>query len=361
MPLETVAFSVAGKDLPHTACKLSASAEEAVRTASFTVPWTGPGVPCEPDDEATIKVSGDLWGTGFVRDVRCSHGRDSREYEVTFVSRTCDATECSIDHPSWIKQDADLAAVAEEFDTLGVGIEVDAETARKAIHKVVPGESLFSTLRPDAVAQGVMIHDTPEGKLRLTDKPEGRHAGALKLGENILEASSSLSGAEAVDSVRIKGQASEGTGGPALRQQAKARGSARRRRPRIMVLEGEATIEGLKKRASWEARRAAGSGATASVTVAGFRDAGGRLWTRNYLVAVDDDWIGLQQDMIVSAVSLEQDSSSGTRTVLTLKDPRALGGENPRGKSKKAWTAPEPERSVTTSVGEVSGIVGIDY
>ncbi|MEO3997177.1 hypothetical protein [Mesorhizobium sp. CAU 1732] len=338
--LERITFAVAGRGLHHTACSLSASAEEATRTASFTVAWNGAGIPCAPDDEATIHVSGDLWGTGYVRDVRGSHDASDRQYQVTFVSRSCDATECSIDHPTGLKRDADLKGIAEEFDVLGVGIEADIETLKKSTHKVRPGESLFNTLETDARSQGVLIYDTPEGKLRLADKPEGRHGGALARGHNILRASGSLSGAKSFSSVKVRGQASVGVTGSALRPEAEARGTARRKRPLIVVHEGEATSDRVKKRADWEARRAAGAGVECSIDVAGFRDASGKIWSQNHLVEVRDDWLGIEQDMIIAAVRLVQDAAGGTTANLSLKDPRALGGENPRGKSASAWTAP---------------------
>jgi len=337
---ERIEFRVAGKTVAHTACTLKASAEEAVRQASFEIAWTGAGIPCSPDDEATIVVSGELWGTGFVSEVNGTHDAASRSYSVTFVSRTVDATEASIDHPTMIVRDADLAKVAKTFDMLGIGIEGDVKTEIKRVHKVVPGESLFDTVESEARSQGVLIYDTPQGKLKLADRPEGRQSGGLTRGVNITTANGSLSGRHAFSEVEARGQASYGTKASSLRPRAKARGTARRRRPRLVVEEGESTSARLKKRADWEARRAAGDGVSASITTPGWRDADGKLWTRNFLVAVDDDWLGIQQDMVVADVTLAQDSRSGTTATLSLKDPRALGGENPRGKSAAAWAAP---------------------
>lgn len=339
--LERIVFSVAGRSLAHTRCGLSESAEQAVREANFDVAWTGAGVPCMPDDEATISVNGALWGTGYVRDVRGSHDAENRNYGVSFVSRTVDATECSIDHPTGLKRDADLAAIAREFDTLGIGVDSTVKTQTKPVHKVRPGETLFESIETDARAQGVLIHDTPQGRLKLADKPEGRHAGALRRGDNILRATGQLSGETSFSSVKVRGQASDGVNGTALRPEAEAKGTSRRRRPRILVHEGEATSARLRKRADWEARRASGAGTSCSITVAGFRDAAGRLWTRNFLVSVFDDWLGIEQDMVIAAVSLEQDAEAGTTATLTLKDPRTLGGENPRGGSAGGWAAPE--------------------
>lgn len=340
MPLESIVFAVNGRPLAHTSAQLSSSAEEAVRKATFTIVHTGPGLPCETDDEATITISGDLWGTGFVRDVNPAHDEESRSYGVSFVSKTVDATECSIDHPTGFIADCDLRSIAEEFDSYDIGIEGTAGAEKKRHHKVVPGESLFQTLETDARAQGVLIHDTPEGKIKLADKPEGRHSGALQRGVNIKLASASLSGRYSFSDVKVRGQASEGVKATSLRAEAKAKSGARRKRMLIIPYEGEATSERLKKRAGWEAKRAAGKGTTCTITVPGFRDGAGTLWTRNYLVEVDDDWIGVKQDMVIALVAFGQDSDGGTAATLSLKDPRALGGDNPRGSSAAGWAAP---------------------
>lgn len=337
---EIIEFRVGGRALPHTSCTLMASAEQAVRQASFDIAWTGPGIPCRPDDEAVIAVSGEIWGVGYVRDVNCDHDERVRQYRVTFVSRAIDAVEASIDHPTMIAEDVDLMQVAQTFDTLGVGVEGEVRTEKKRVHKVVPGESLFSTIESEARSQGVLIYDTPEGKLRLADKPEGRHSGALILGVNIISASGTLSGARAFSEIEARGQTSFGTAASALRPRARARGTARRKRPLLVVEEGESTSARLKKRADWEARRAAGAGISASITVPGWRDAAGRLWTRNNLVSVEDAWLGISQDMVIADVTLEQDGRDGTTATISLKDPRALGGENPHGKSNEAWAAP---------------------
>ncbi len=340
MPLETVRLTAEGRVLQHFSCALSASAEEAVRQADFQIAWNGPGIPCSPDDAAVITVSGELWGTGYIRDVEGDHDDRSRAYRVSFVSKTCDATEASIDHPTMLAREVDLAGVAKAFDTLGIGVEGAPPTEKKRVHKVVPGESLFDTIESEARSQGILIYDTPQGKLRLADRPEGRHASGLVRGVNIKSAAGHLSGARAFSEIVVKGQSSEGVGASALRPEVTVRGTARRKRPLVLVEEGESTSARLKKRADWEARRAAGDGVSASVTVPGWRDADGRLWTRNFLVAVIDDWLGIEQDMVIASVELRQDGDDGTAAVLTLKDPRSLGGDNPRGASSAAWAAP---------------------
>ena len=338
---ETVVFEVAGRPLPHESCSLRADAEEAVRGATFEIAHTGAGLPCEPDDEARVTVSGELWGTGYVRDIYPDHDAERRAYTVTFVSRTCDATECSIVHPTGLARDVDITGIAKEFDTLGIGVESDVETEKKPRHKIAPGETLFETLETEARARGVLIHDTPRGRLKLATRPEGRHVGALRRGVNIERASGALSGATRYSKVKVRGQAAEGTDGTVLRPEGEVVLGGKRERPLIVVHEGEITSERAKKRAAWEAQRGVGNGISCEITATGWRDEGGRLFTRNWLISVEDDWLGIEQDMVIAAVTLSQSGEpEGTVAVLSLKDPRALGGENPRGTSGASWAAP---------------------
>ncbi|MEP9378382.1 hypothetical protein ABLE91_16825 [Aquabacter sp. CN5-332] len=337
---DAIVLTVAGRPLPHTSCRLEASAEQAVRRASFEVPWSGAGLPCGEDEPCTITVGKDLFLTGYTRDVNWSHDEGNRIYSISVVSRTVDATETSVDHPTGFLENCDLKAIGKAFDTAKVGLECTLDTGKKALHQINPGETLFQVLEREARSHGALLYDTPKGKLKITDKPEGRHTGSLVRGVNIKRASGTLSGRYNYSEVKVRGQASFGKRGSALSPEAEAKGTADRKRTLIIYHEGEVTSDRMKKRASSEARRAAGQGKSVRITTPGCRDEAGRLWAPNMLVPVSDDWGALDQDMVTATVVIQDDGGSGRETELTLKDPRALGGENPRGKSAKGWAGP---------------------
>ncbi|ORE91006.1 hypothetical protein [Aurantimonas sp. 22II-16-19i] len=343
MAWETVVLEVAGKPLAFTRVELRVSAEEVSREASFDIVWVQPGPPCGPDEEAKITVSGELWLTGYTRDVRGSLSTDRRSYALTVVSKSVDATEASVDHPTGLAKDLDLKGIAETFDTLGIGIESTIKTAKKKLHKLRIGETLFQTLETDARALGVLIHDTAEGKLKLSKGPDGKVAGALREGVNIEQASATISGRGTFSEIKVRGQASEGTSKTALRPVGEASAGGKRKRPLIKVHEGEATSERLKDRAAWEAKRAAGSAKECTVTTPGWRS-NGQLFEANKTIETIIPAFGIEQQMTIASIVFEQEASDGqgggTKATLTLKDPRALGGENPRGKSADSWSAP---------------------
>jgi prophage tail gpP-like protein len=329
---------------PYKSITIDSSAEEAVRTASLDLVITGNGVPVSPGQKVTIKAGDDLLLTGQVRDVSPAHNATGRSLSVSVCSRTVDATECSVEHASGEVLDKDLAAIAKEFDSAGIGIESDGSLPIEPRHKLRTGETLFSTLERRARGRGVLIYDTPEGKLKLATKPEGTHKGGLYFGKNIESASSQLTERGRYSKVRVRGQATDGTAKQQLRGETTASDKGvSRSRTLIIPHEGETTLDRLRKRADWAVKRGVGNSATATITVTGWRDAGGKIWSRNWLVYVEDDWIGIKGMMVIKSVSLSQETagdSAGTTATLTLADPRALGGENPRGKSSKAYSAP---------------------
>lgn len=320
---------------------MSVSAEEAARTASGEFVIMGPGLPAFPGLETAVRASGDLMLTGYVRDVNTGYTEHDRTLSLGIVSRTVDMIEASAIHPTGEILNKDLVAIAKELDSYGVGIETDGSSFPVEIrHKLVLGETGFSSIERRARARGALLYDTPKGRLKIATKPEGIHAGTLKRGFNILGgASASFTEEGRYSETQIRGQQSEGSEKQHLRAQTKVSDTGvTRKRVLILPQEGEGTIDRMRKRAIWQARRAAGNSVTASIPVSGWRDDNGRLWSPNWLVQVDDDFLGIEGLMIIKSVNFQQ----GDRTfaVLSLADPRALGGENPRGKTSAGYGAP---------------------
>lgn len=337
MPLEVV--DVGG--LPFVSFEAEMGAEQAVRTAQIELANPSAPIPVAVDDEIVIKANGDTVLTGYVRDVLPSHKAAAREIHITFVSRTVDASECSVVHKEGELLEKTLPQIAEAYDTLGIGVETDGSTwPVEPVHRLRQGETLVETLEKRARSRGTIICDTPEGKIKLATKPEGRHAGQIDL-SSIEQGSAKFTGLGRHSPVTVKGQSSQGVTAGEMRVQANFEdGSVKRRRPLIKVHAGAATTDRLSTRAAWEAKRAAGNAATADITVMGWRDVNGQLWTPNWLVMVVDPYLSIDGTMVIKKVRLVQDEDQGTVAHLSLADPRALGGENPRGKSDAGYAAP---------------------
>lgn len=324
---------------------ISVSAEEAARSANLDLVITGSGLPIELGQDAKIEASGTLMLTGYVRDIGTSYSVDSGGAERTLtcglISKTVDFIECSAEHPTGEIFDKDIVGIGKELDTLGIGVKSDGTNfPKEPRHKLALGESPFSSIERRARGRGALIHDTAKGQIMIASKPAGMHAGTLRRGVNILSgASANFTEAGRYSDIAVRGQATEGSGKQQLRPQTSARDSAvKRRRPLILAHEGETTLDRMKKRATWTARRAAGNSITAQIPVTGWRDANGEIWQPNWLVQVEDDWLGIEGLMIIKSVTFEQGEM--TMATLSLADPRSLGGENPRGKNVSSYAAP---------------------
>jgi len=334
---------------------LSESAEEAVRTAmfQFAMPPLNQinGFVPRPDKSAKIYISGELWLTGFIGDITPDHGEDGGGIGVEVLSKTIDTVESSVVHKTGHIKNADLLAIAKEFESAGVEWVSKADLKPEGWHDVNLGESNFETVERVARSRQKLIYDNPQGQAVIADKPEGRHSGALALGVNIKSASSTLSNRDRHTPVIARGQSSLGHGAAALRSEASVDDDEIGRiRPKIVLLEGEATNDKLQDRASWQLRRAAGESRTCQITVPGMRDEGGQLWKRNWLVSVDNPLIFLKQDMVIKSVEFSQHTSGGNPegsfTKLNLADPRALGGKPSKGSSDAVWSVSDPAPKV---------------
>lgn len=333
-PLERISVSLGGGSFDGwSEVSIEYAVDVAVRTASLTISDFSGAMPFMPGTECVLSASGDTLITGYIRDCMPSHSENKHQVRLSIVSKTVDATEASIDHPTGFVKDKDLIEIAREFDTSGVGIVSDEEFPKETRSFVHTGNSLFHHIEPLARSHGALIYDTPEGKLRIAKKPRGRHGGALTIGEggNIVAASAKLTEQGRHSPVIVRGQSSRGTGAGALRIEARASDSGvKRKRPRIIVHESEATSGKLKDRADRQVRRAAGFSRSATVEVAGWRDAAGKLFEQHFLIMLADPRIYCEQDMAIQSVSLTQSiegGGQGTRAVLNLVDPSALNGE----------------------------------
>lgn len=354
-PLETIEVLLGGSSFSGwSEVSIDFSVEQAARTAQLTISDYGGALQIKPDTPCELRASGDLLITGFVRDVAPSHDGGRHQVQIGIVSKTVDLVEASIDHPTGFLEDKDVGEIGEAFDVDGIGVEVDESFPKEARRFVNTGESWFYHMEPLVRSHNGFIYDTPEGKIRIAKEPRGRHAGALAIGDggNIIAASAKLTGRGRHNPVIVRGQSSRGTGAAALRIEARAADAGvGRKRSRVVILEGEATSAKLQERADRQVKRAAGRSREAQITVAGWRDQGGKLFEPHFLIAVRDPRIYIDQDMAIKSIRLTQSiTGDGTRAELSLCDPRALNGEAPSGsKSDAVWNTPDIETSIGTA------------
>ena len=353
-PLETIHVLIDGQPFDRwNTFEGSASVEDATREAGLTVRVFASVLGTAVDKPATVLfgddlATADLWLTGFVRDVEPEHDAEEWNANVSIVSRSVDAVESSIDDDTGLLEgEHDAAAIGNHFDGTGVRYRALDPLPKERDWKIVPGQSSWQEVERALRSRGGLIYDDERGDLVLATKPHGRHAGTISIGKggNVLEAGAQLTGAGRFEKTKVRGQSRAGFGKAALAPEGEASdGGARKGRKRVMQFEGSATEAGLRGRAGWEARRAAGRSRSATSTVPGFRDAAGAVWSPGRLVFVDNPKIFVRGDMAVRGARFVQDKAAtenATVTELDLADPRALGGKAPTEGGDGAFAAPD--------------------
>ncbi|WP_241087417.1 phage baseplate assembly protein [Candidatus Vondammii sp. HM_W22] len=180
------------------------------------------------------------------------------------------------------------------------------------------GETAFEALERAARIRGLLL---------ITRAGSQRAAGKLKLGDNIKEAKGHFSHRNRFSVYKIKGQAA----GNAFSDAAQAYqifatvsdSAIKRHRPMTIVSDDPIDAAAAKTRATWQRNVNAGRSQSVTYTVQGWRDQGGALWSPNWLIPVDDDYMGINQEMLIIAVTLVLDDR-GESAELTVMLPQAF-------------------------------------
>ena len=279
-----------------------------------------PGAACQ------LRLDGDVVVDGWIDAVEAAY--DGRDHVLTVVARdrVGDLVDCAavLDGPhEWadLRLDEIARRLAEPYGVTVVA-EVDPGAAfpRFAIQ---PGETAWEALDRAAKSRGILLAGTGTGTLRLTRAAEAKPgAGPIEFGVNVRRAFGVFDHSGRHSVVCVRGQAE---GGPADAGGAEGRqrdDAIARYRPRVLVAETAGGAGAFTDRAAWEVRGAAGRSVRIGYVVAGWRGASGALWRTMTRVPVRDRFLGIEADLLVSAVvySLTLSDGSVTEVEVTLPD-----------------------------------------
>ena len=319
-----------------TSVEVVRSMEALVGTFSLGVTERWPGQPrrreIAPGDACTVAIGGDIVITGWVDDVEPSYSADNHAVSIRGRDATGDLVDCSAVHEPGEWHDRKIEAIAADL-CQPFGIEVSTETYTGKAFKdfrIEEGETVYEAIERACRQRGVLaVSDGAGGLVFTRADPDARVPGALKPGKdgNILAASGRYSNRDRHDSYTVKGQSAGGDGffgKDAAEPAAEAVDlGIERHRPLVVIAEDQGDGDAFADRARWEANVRAGRSRAVTVTVQGWRHAGGDLWRPNTIVTIDDDWLAANGDMIVAAVKFTR-SESGSLAELTLAMPSAF-------------------------------------
>lgn len=296
--------------------------------------WPGQDAPfpIHPGDACEVAIDDDTVITGYVDEVDRAHDARSHEINVRGRDKTGDLVDCSAVSDKWEWANRKMEEIASDLiNPFSIGLLTLTDTGpRFPKFAVEPGEPVFDALDRMSRICGVLMMSNGIGDLVITRRGIERVGTALVLGKNILSARVALSMMERYSEYTVLGDRNGGgsvgdTLFPEDLSQPKGQakdGDVKRYRPLVILGENQGDAANFQTRAQWDlsVRRARASRAT--VTVQGWRHADD-LWRPNKLVRVIDATLGLDADLLISAVTFTLDEN-GRRTELSLTYPDAF-------------------------------------
>jgi prophage tail gpP-like protein len=318
------------------------SVEQMAAGFDFTVSerWAGRGEPwrIKPGQACRVQLGDDVLITGWVDRYAPSYDANRHTIVVNGRSKTGDLVDCSAVVTGGQFRGYGIEQIARALlapFVIALVVETDLGEPFDDV-QIEPGESVFEVLDKLARQRAVLLTDRGDGALVITTPGASRASGALVQGENILSAAGEIDFSRR-HSVYLGRSQKPGDdwsfGDDAAQVAAEVTDPAiTRYRPLVVLGETAADAETLRERVRWQALRRAGDGTRMTITVQGWRQPDGRLWTAGQMVPVRSSWLAVNDDLCIVAVEFRL-SDSGTTTRMTVTPVEAL---TPRPVKKKS-------------------------
>jgi prophage tail gpP-like protein len=290
--------------------------------------------------QVDILFNGSLACRGYVDRYQPKIGEHNKaEITISGRSKSQDFIDSSAVHETGQFKDKTPQEIGAALDKFGVGITTDEQLDKVPVYRITPGETAFRCIEKLCREQGVFSVGQADGSIKITKGGKKKHAGAIIEGVNMKEGEADHNWAGRHSDITVRGQKPYGHGEDALQIEGIARDAeVGRYRPVIVVHDGDTDKNRAKKRAATRRDREAGNSLKANVTVQGCHDDGGELWEPGALIFTESPFLDVSQDMAIETMVLSQDRKDGSLSVLSLVDPRALGGKGGKGGSAgDAW------------------------
>ena len=315
-----------------TGVSVSRSIEAFAGAFSFTASEKSPtdplGRPILMGDSAVVRIGDVALITGYIDQIGPEYDGNTHTIRVGGRSKTADLADCSATFQPGEWRDRTLEQIAAELTKpFGIKVRVDSATGLPfSTFKLEPSETVHGAIVRAAGHRAILVTDNGAGDLVLTRVGPARAGVELRKGDRILRARGSFSNRDRFSVYTVLGQCrstdSDGDD-PQIQVSAEVKDLAITRfRPLDILAEEPGSVANYRDRAKWGATVRQGRALRATLTVQDWEHPGG-LWLPNQRVNVDDAWLGIRREMLITGVTWILDES-GRRTELSITPPEAF-------------------------------------
>ena len=309
---------------------------------------------------------------GHVEEVAYDVSDGNASVTISGRDKTGDLIDCSAlaEGPAelkGVKLEAAAAKIAEPF-----GLKVRAEVDTGEVfdrYSIDLGETAFSAIEKGSRQRSVLVLSDGVGNIVITRTGKTRAPDGISLPGNVMAVSASFSTANRYSKTVVRGQSErsgksrsaaaldataepigadsrshgDGTARERERKGTVATGRAedgeiKRYRPKVHLARSKAGAVSAQDEANWRNRTSRAEGDEQTYTVKG-HEANGQLWTVNQVVPVSDAFLGIERDLLISAVRYaEADEITTDISVCSAeafdKEPVGKRRTNKTGKGK---------------------------
>lgn len=321
---------------------------------------------------------------GHVEEVAYDVADGNASVTISGRDKTGDLIDCSAlaEGPAELKAVKLEHAAAKIAEPFGLKVRTEVDTGDTFDrYSIDLGETAFSAIEKGSRQRSVLILSDGVGDIVITRTGKTRAAGGISLPGNVLAVSASFSTANRYSKTVVRGQSERsgksrsaaaldasaepirhdsrnGGDGSARDRERKGTvatgraedGEIRRYRPKVHLARSKAGAVSAQDEADWRNRTSRAEGDEQTYTVKG-HEANGQLWTVNQVVPVSDAFLGIERDLLISAVRYAE--AEEITTDISVCSAEAFDKE-PVGKRRTNKTG-KGKGKATKSAGPLDG------
>lgn len=306
----------------------------ALLSLKVTEKWAGVDArrPVRPGAAYSLSLGGTERAAGYIDGIAVEYDQDNHTVNIETRCAMADIIDCAaaVDGPHEFRN-LTLTALAQKLcEPYGLTVRAECDAgAPFGRFAIQPGETAWAAIERAARQRAVLAFGDGRRELLITRAGlSGSAAGSLRLGDNVKSASGRFSQAERFSLVIVRSQqesADELDSESELQPEGRARDEAiSRYRPTVIVGEEPGPGQTLTERAVWHKAVARGRGASVTYIVQGWRDEGGGFWTPNTTVHVRDDYMNIDEELLIVGVTHRLTEQEGRETELEVAPREAF-------------------------------------